>query len=131
MSLLRFDPHLTFCDLENKREIEKKIREILIQGHRDPPRGFKKNEMYFQANLITLLVLTGLFDNKIEIYLGSKIIKNSYLRLYFEDFEVCFLGLFGRLTLKMPYFSVFKLFIDQDNGNLRTLHNIINSFKVR
>ena len=131
MSLLRFDPYLTFFDLENKREIEKKIREILIQGHRDPPRGFKKNEMYFQANLITLLVLTGLFDNKIEIYLGSKIIKNSYLRLYFEDFEVCFLGLFGRLTLKMPYFSVFKLFIDQDNGNLRTLHNIINSFKVR
>ena len=103
MSLLRFDPYLTFFDLENKREIEKKIREILIQGHRDPPRGFKKNEMYFQANLITLLVLTGLFDNKIEIYLGSKIIKNSYLRLYFWSLG-CFLGLLNHLSLKMPYF---------------------------
>ena len=91
MSLLRFDPHLTFCDLENKREIEKKIREILIQGHRDPPRGFKKNEMYFQANLITLLVLTGLFDTKIEIYLGSQIIKKLILKALLLE-----LGLFSR-----------------------------------
>ena len=61
---LNLTPYLT-----PKREIKRfyEDREILFQGHRDPPKGFKMNEMSFQANLIMSLVLTGLFDTENEL----------------------------------------------------------------